>query len=128
MERLIRTQGESKHFKNCATISGLPEHYTRNQVSAIFSRWNVASVMLTARSCAFIEFFNDNAVYQAKSYFTQNNFEDPKTKTEYKIRVCPIQSRYMYSKVVEVDANTDIKESKQSRIPFLDTTNRPLHS
>lgn len=130
----MRAQGDTKHFKNYASISGLPEQYTRHQVVSIFSRWNVASVMLASRSCALIEFFNPNAVYEADSYFTENKFEDSDTKTKYMIRVNPIQSRYLHSQTseasvdVHVDVHVNIKESKSIRVPFIDTTNCPLSS
>lgn len=121
MLKLVKTQPDSKHFRNSAIISGLPKHFTRLQVSAIFSQWPVASVILTTRSCAFIDFFDPNASYQAKTFYDNNKFKDSETNVEYKITVCPIQSRHLRSQpstTVEV-----IESTKEKKIPFRDTAN-----
>jgi len=113
--KLAQTQHDSKHFRNSAIICGLPEHFTRYQVAAIFSRWPVASVMLTTRSCAFIDFFGPNAAYQAKAYYDEMSFKDPETGVAYTVTVCPIQSRYLRFH------GSDSKEKQ--RVPFRDSAN-----
>lgn len=116
--KFVQTQHDAKHFSNSAIISGLPEHYTRFQIAALFSAWPVESVLMTTRGCAFVEFFEPNGAYQAKKYYDASSFKDSETEAEYNITVCPIQSRYLRFK------NVDSALTKEKRVPFRDCANQ----
>ncbi|KAI6178384.1 hypothetical protein M3Y98_00494800 [Aphelenchoides besseyi] len=92
--RMAQTQHEAKCFRQTAIVCGLPEHYTRYQVAEIFAPQPVASVLLTSRCCAFVDFFEPNGPHNAKSHFDEHVYVDKLSKMSYKISVCPIQSRY----------------------------------
>jgi hypothetical protein len=114
--KFVQTQQDSKHFSNSAIVCGLPIHFTRSQVAALFSRWPVESVLLTTRGCAFVEFFEPNGVHEAKEHYDAVTFNE--SDMEYKITVCPIQSRNLRFK------NVDSSSSKEKRVPFRDCVNQ----
>jgi len=118
MMKLVQTQQDSKHFRNSAVICGLPEHFTTHQIASIFSSWPVASVLLTTRGSAFIDFFEPNGPYQAKTYFEENAFKDSETEVEYNLTICPIQSHQCVQPIASTKCST-----KEKRVPFHDTTN-----
>jgi hypothetical protein len=119
--KFVQSQHDSKHFSNSAIVCGLPEHFTRFQIAALFSRWPVESVLMTSRGCAFVDFFEPNGAYQAKTHYDTVKFKDPATDDEYKITVCPIQSRYLRFK------NIESLSTKEKKVPFRDCANQAVN-
>ncbi|KAI6241202.1 hypothetical protein M3Y99_00343800 [Aphelenchoides fujianensis] len=95
--RMAKTQHESKGFRQTAMVCGLPEHYTRFQIANMFAPQPVASVLITSRGCAFVDFFEPDGPHVAKAHFDDRMYTDELSGAKYKISVCPIQSRFVRS-------------------------------
>lgn len=92
---MAQTQSESKCFRQSAIASGLPEHYTRFQLAALFSRWPLASLLITSRGCAFVDFIHFDGPYSAKAHFDAHPYHDEANNSTYHIIISPVQSRYL---------------------------------